>query len=151
MLRRAYEPALEWIGRNYGDLHMLWEWDLVHGNYLRHPLGDAWPWDQLLNSYLALDGWSDTVNASPGGGPLEWGGEHFRARAVYGYRQMVDLSEPDRLWFALLPGQSGHPFHAHYDDLRDEWLAGEYVSLRLAASPAGVEGAEDVLLLKPGE
>jgi acyl-homoserine lactone acylase PvdQ len=150
ILERAYEPALEWIGRNYGDLHMLWEWDIVHGSRLQHPLGEVWPWDQLLNADLAPDGWSDTNNASPGGGPLDAGGEHFRARAVYGYRQIVDLGDPSTLWFALLPGQSGHPFHAHYDDLADEWLAGEYLPLRLAPSPQEVAGAESVLVLKPG-
>jgi acyl-homoserine lactone acylase PvdQ len=150
ILQQAYEPALEWIGRNYGDLHMLWEWDIVHGSRLQHPLGDAWPWDQLLNADLALDGWSDTNNASPGGGLLDPGGDHFRARAVYGYRQIVDLGDPSTLWFALLPGQSGHPLHAHYDDLADEWLAGEYLPLRLAPSPQEVAGAESVLILEPG-
>lgn len=152
ILKRAYEPALEWIGRNYGDLHMLWEWDIVHGSRLQHPLGDAWPWDQLLNSDIGLDGWADTVNASPGGRPegrLRMGGDFFRAQAAYGYRQIVDLSDPSTLWFVLLPGQSGHPFHAHYDDLMDEWLAGEYLPLRLAASPEDVDGAEGVLILRP--
>jgi acyl-homoserine lactone acylase PvdQ len=153
ILKRAYEPALEWIGRNYGDLHMLWEWNIVHSSRLHHPLGDAWPWDQLLSRDLAPDGWADTVNASPGGlpctGGICLGGDFYRARAVYGYRQVLDASDPSTLWFMLLPGQSGHPFHPHYDDLLDEWLAGEYLPLRLAASPAEVEGAESVLILTP--
>ena len=160
MLKRAYEPALEWIGRNYGDLHMLWEWNIVHGSRLQHPLGDAWPWDHFLNADLALDGWNDTVNASPGDGAqgrlrpgegLHMGGDFFQARAAFGYRQIVDQGDPSTLWFALLPGQSGHPFHAHYDDLMDEWLAGDYVPLRLTASPQEVEGAKNVLILKPEE
>ncbi|UCC63823.1 MAG: penicillin acylase family protein, partial [Anaerolineae bacterium] len=120
ILKRAYEPALEWIGRNYGDLHMLWEWDIVHGSRLHHPLGDAWPWDQLLSRDLAPDGWADTIHASPGGlpcvGGICQGGDFFRAKAVYGYRQILDANAPSTLWFALLPGQSGHPFHPHYDD-----------------------------------
>ncbi len=153
IVKRAYEPALEWIGRNYGDLHMLWEWDLVHGSRLHHALGDAWPWDQLLNRDLYPDGWADTINASPGGlpctGGLCMGGDIFRAKAAYGYRQIIDANDPSTLWFTLLPGQSGHPFHAHYDDLLDEWLAGEYLPLRLAASPGGVDGAESVLVLTP--
>jgi acyl-homoserine lactone acylase PvdQ len=153
ILKRAYEPALECIGRNYGDLHMLWEWDIVHGGRLHHPLGDAWPWDQLLSRDLTPDGWADTANASPGGlpctGGICQGGDFFRAKAVYGYRQILDVGDPSTLWFMLLPGQSGHPFHAHYDDLMDEWLAGEYLPLRLAASPEEVEGAKGVLVLTP--
>ena len=153
VLKRAYEPALEWIGRNYGDLHMLWEWDIVHGSRLHHALGDAWPWDQLLSQDLAPDGWSDPINASPGGLPCQGGicvgGDLFRAKAVYGYRQILDTGEPSRLWFTLLPGQSGHPFHDHYDDLTDEWLAGKYLPLDLAPSADQVESTAGVLVLKP--
>lgn len=163
ILKRAYELALLWIGRNYGDLHMLWEWDIVHSSPLRHPLGDTWPWDQLLSRNFAPDGWADTINASPGGVPRLCGGiqvgtedsgicrgeEFFRAKATYGYRQVLDVSDPSTLWFVLLPGQSGHPFHTHYDDLMDEWLAGEYLPLRLAPSPEEVQGADTVLVLTP--
>jgi acyl-homoserine lactone acylase PvdQ len=155
ILKRAYEPTLEWIGRNYGDLHMLWEWDIVHGSRLHHPLGDAWPWDQLLNHDLYPDGWADTRNASPGGlpclGGICQGGDLYRAKAVYGYRHIFDLADPATLWFTLLPGQSGHPFHPHYDDLLDEWLAGEYLPLRLAPTPNEVQEAKSVLILTPNE
>jgi acyl-homoserine lactone acylase PvdQ len=154
ILERAYEPALEWIGRNYGDLHMLWEWDVVHGSRLHHALGDAWPWDQLLSLDLNPDGWADTANASPGGlpcvGGMCMGGDLFRAKAVYAYRQILDASDLSTLWFALLPGQSDRPFHPHYNDLMDEWLAGEYVPLRLSAIPEAVQGAESALILEPG-
>ena len=77
------------------------------------------------------------------------GSDFFRAKAVYGYRQILDLSDPSTLWFTLLPGQSGHPFHAHYDDLMDEWLQGAYLPLHLSASPDHVAGAESVLVLTP--
>jgi penicillin amidase len=153
ILKRAYEPTLEWIGRNYGDLHMLWEWDLVHGSRLHHPLGDTWPWDQLLTPDLHPDGWAGTSNASPGGlpclGGICMGSDLYRAKAVYGYRQIMDAGDPSTLWFTLLPGQSGHPFHAHFNDLIDEWLAGVYLPLRLAPSPEDVAGVDSVLILAP--
>ena len=152
---RTYEPALEWIGRNYGDLHMLWEWDIVHSSRLHHPLGDIWPWDQLLSRDLSPDGWADTVNASPGGlpctGGICMGGDIYRAKATYGYRQILDGSDPSVLWFLLLSGQSGHAFHPHYDDLLDSWMEGEYIPLRRAPTPTEVDGAQSVLLLKPKE
>jgi penicillin amidase len=134
---------------------MLWEWDIVHGSRLHHALGDAWPWDQLLSRDLNPDGWADTANASPGGlpcvGAMCMGGDLFRAKAVYSYRQILDASDLSTLWFALLPGQSDHPFHPHYDDLMDEWLAGEFVQLRLAPTPDAVQGTESVLILKPSK
>jgi acyl-homoserine lactone acylase PvdQ len=153
IIKRAYEPTLEWLGRNYGDLHMLWEWDIVHGSRLHHALGDAWPWDQLLSRGLNPDGWAGTIYASPGGLPCTgdncMGGDIYRAKAVYGYRQISDANDPSTLWFSLLPGQSGHPFHPHYDDLLDEWLAGDYLPLRLAASPDAVDGRKSELELVP--
>ncbi len=153
ILKRAYAPALKWIGRHYGDLHMLWEWDIVHSSQLYHPLGNAWPWDQLLNRDIAPDGWSDTVNASPGGlpctGGICQGGDMFRANAVYGYRQIINLDDLTTLWFTLLPGQSGQPFHPHYDDLMDEWLNGAYIPLKLVESPQDIKGVENVLSIKP--
>jgi acyl-homoserine lactone acylase PvdQ len=153
ILRRAYEPALEWIGRNYGDLHMLWEWDIVHGSRLYHALGDAWPWDQVFSRDIYPDGWAGTTNASPGGLPCTGGvclgGDIYRAKAVYGYRQILDGGAPSTLWFTLLPGQSGHVLHTHYDDLLDEWMAGEYLSLQLVASPHEVQGNVSILELIP--
>jgi acyl-homoserine lactone acylase PvdQ len=77
------------------------------------------------------------------------GGDIYRAKAVYGYRQISDANDPSTLWFSLLPGQSGHPFHPHYDDLLDEWLAGDYLPLRLAASPDAVDGRKSELELVP--
>jgi penicillin amidase len=77
------------------------------------------------------------------------GGDLFRAKAVYGYRQILDTGDPSTFWFTLLPGQSGHPFHAHYDDLTDEWLTGEYLPLNLAPSADQVESTAGVLVLQP--
>jgi penicillin amidase len=154
-LRSAYEPALECIGRNYGDLHMLWEWDILHANHLQHPLGTAWPWDQLFSRKLQPDGWADTNNASPGGlgrtGGICFGGDLFRTRAVFGYRQIADARDPDALWFLLLPGQSGHPLHPHYDDLTKDWHQGRYRRLESAPSPEEVVDAQNRLLLLPAD
>jgi len=44
ILRRSYAKALQDLGRHYGDLHTIWEWDnTMHAAELRHSLGDAWP------------------------------------------------------------------------------------------------------------
>ncbi|HHH41603.1 MAG TPA: penicillin acylase family protein, partial [Chloroflexi bacterium] len=123
--RRAYEAALEWLGRRYGDLHLLWRWDALHGETLRHPLGEVeQPGTSLLNRRAELKGDATTVWASPGRD-----GESYQAVALAGYRQIVRLTEPPVLWAALLPGQSGHPLHSHYADLVDDWLEGSFFAL----------------------
>jgi penicillin amidase len=158
ILQQAYEPALEWIGRNHGDLHLLWEWNKMHGSQLRHVLGNGWPWDVLLNHDFTPDGWTYTNNASPGGLTssestkaidIYWQDQLYQVRAVYGYRQIIDPRDPATVWFILLPGQSGHPFHPNYKDLAQAWSAGRYQALHLAPSPDDVAGAAGRLRLVP--
>jgi penicillin amidase len=41
-------------------------------------------------------------------------------------RMIVDLSDFDKTLGIHPTGQSGHPFHPHYDDFIEMWLNGEY-------------------------
>ena len=64
ILRRAYAAALLDLGRRYGDLHTIWEWDTMHAAVFRHPLGRAWPlaW---LNRQVKLGGGAPFDPAHP--------------------------------------------------------------------------------------
>jgi acyl-homoserine lactone acylase PvdQ len=164
ILQRAYDSALAWIGRRYGDLHLLWEWDMVHGGELQHALGDVWPWRALLNRAISPQGWADTIDASPGGLSFSCPGlkdvlkkdepclaeRLFQAASVYGYGQIVNLDDPSTLWFSLVPGQSDHVFNPHYDDLLSGWAEGKYLPLQLVPAPDQVAGQESTLVLTPG-
>ena len=45
-------------------------------------------------------------------------------------------------------GQSGHPYHAHYDDMIDVYLEGEYVPMPFSADAVAARGVE-MLILQP--
>ena len=42
------------------------------------------------------------------------------------YLQIVDLGDLDRSLSMYATGQSGHPYHPHYDDLIDPWRNHQY-------------------------
>jgi penicillin amidase len=48
-------------------------------------------------------------------------------------------------------GQSGHPFHRHYDDLIDPYLAGEFHPSRWTREEAEASARGRRLLLEPGD
>jgi penicillin amidase len=124
ILRRAFAAALDELGRHYGDLHTNWHWGDLHGvTFVHQPLGE--------NGVVPLE-W--LVNRGPypvGGSLFTINAEAFSFTApfdvVYGPtgRQIVDLGDWNNSQSQVSPGQSGHPFHRHYDDQIRPWISVE--------------------------
>ena len=57
--------------------------------------------------------------------------EHGTFRQTHGpsYRQIVDLSDPDRSLYIGSLGQAGSPLAPHADDQMKRWIAGEYLPM----------------------
>ncbi len=64
-----------------------------------------------------------------------------------GYRQIVDLADPDASRWIIAGGVSGDPRSPHYADQIEPWLRGEYRPMRL--SPLEDARRGDVLRLVP--
>jgi penicillin amidase len=47
--------------------------------------------------------------------------EPYGAETIVSYRQIIDLGDLARSVSMHTTGQSGHPFHRHYDDMIDPW------------------------------
>ncbi len=137
IMRRAYAEALDYMGRHYGDLHTIWEWDIMHTAQLRHPLGNAWLLSWGLNRAVKLGGDAPFD-------PLQSGDSYQAYTPV-----MIPSLRIDRSGFALAGGQSGHPFSPHYADLLDVWARGQTVPLQKATRPQDVKNVEGVLVLTP--
>jgi acyl-homoserine lactone acylase PvdQ len=131
--RRAYAEALDDLGRHYGDLHTIWEWDAMHAAQLRHPLGDAWLFDH-------------TVKLG-GDAPFDPGQPDDPLNA-YG-PVLIPSLQVNAQGFALAGGQSGHPFSSHYVDLVTLWARRQSVPLQDAARPQDLTDVEGVLVLTP--
>ncbi len=137
ILRRAYAEALDDLGRHYGDLHTIWEWDTMHAAEFQHPLGDAWPLSWLLNRTVKLGGDAPFDPAHP-----------LDPVNPYASVLISSLQIGDGR-FALAGGQSGNPFSSHYADLLTLWARRELAPLQDAARPQDLKDVEGVLVLVP--
>jgi penicillin amidase len=120
-----------------------WTWGQLHRVSFQHPLGVTPATAALLDrGPKARPGDGYTVNAT-----AFWGNS-FDQLAGASYREIFDLSDWDNAAAINVPGQSGQPGSAHYDDLLPLWAQGQYFPLRYSKAAVDRETA-DVIELKP--
>jgi acyl-homoserine lactone acylase PvdQ len=137
ILRRAYAGALDDLGRHYGDLHTIWEWDALHAVALRHALGHTGLPGRWLNRTIKWNGLASFDPARPAD-PM----------TPYAPRTIPALPMNEQ-GFALAGGQSGRPLSPHYADLLPLWARGQLVPLEHPHRPEELKTVEGVLLLLP--
>jgi penicillin amidase len=142
-LEEAVEDLTETLGRNIDD----WRWgDLHTAAFENQSLGQSGirPIEAIFNrGPVPVDGTVATVNNT--GYSLS---SPYAATIVSSYRQVIDMGDFARSVSMHTTGQSGHPFHAHYDDMIDSWRNIEYHPMLWER--ADVEGeAEGTLTLTP--
>ncbi|HEX6540008.1 MAG TPA: penicillin acylase family protein [Candidatus Dormibacteraeota bacterium] len=130
-----------------------WRWGRAHALPLEHPFSRR----RSLGAFfrrrtLRVGGAPDTVMATS-----YVPGEDLRTRlAAPTWRQVLDVGNWDACTGVLLPGQSGQPGSAHYDDLIQRWSANRQFRLHwtqdqvrrqsratLTLTPAAVSGRTD--------
>jgi len=128
-----------------------WRWGSLHTLTLRHAFGQgrglgaralAWLLDLNRGPYARPgDGMTVNLGAFPLTAP-------FEVLVGPGYRQIVDLAQPDASRWIIAGGVSGDPRSRHYADQLDSWLEGEYRPMRLLSLAEARRGS--VLHLVPG-
>ena len=112
-------------------------WGTWHTLTLVHPLGreaprsrffDRGPWPAAGGPFTPCSGQYDQSRPGP-------------QRVGPSYRHVVDLAEPGGRMITM-PGQSGHPASAHYDDLVAPWQEGRWLPMRLVAPVRPARRAE---------
>jgi penicillin amidase len=116
ILLRALLDANEWLGRRFGSVPHEWFWNRLHTVTFDHPIGEVKPLDRIFNRTLEANGDRTTVNAI--GFTYS---EGYAANNVPSYRQIVDVGAWENSRMLHTTGQSGQPFHPHFDDMLDEW------------------------------
>jgi penicillin amidase len=142
-LEEAVEELTETLGRNIDD----WCWgDLHTAAFENQSLGQSGirPIEAIFNrGPVPVDGTVATVNNT--GYSLN---SPYAVSIVSSYRQVTDMGDFTRSVSMHTTGQSGHPFHAHYDDMIDPWRNIEYHTMLW--EQAEVEAAaEGTLTLTP--
>ncbi|WP_029215459.1 penicillin acylase family protein, partial [Kallotenue papyrolyticum] len=122
IVRSALEKALDELRGRLGADMRRWRWDRLHVALFPHQPLDSVPvlrW--LLSRSVPYGGDHSTVNV----GPFSFEAP-FRQTHVPGYRQLVDLADPNAGRFIHAGGQSGHFLSPFYDDYLADWQAGRY-------------------------
>ncbi len=129
---RAFEGALE---RFEGGVP---EWGEEHEAVFEHPVLSATPLSRLTDRSVPFGGDSSTVNVG------SYDLENFVMDSGPSYRQVLDLSRPDRSLYVHPMGQSGNPLSGNFDDLLPLWREGGYLPMRMDGYDVGAR-----LVLKP--
>ncbi|MCA9953786.1 MAG: penicillin acylase family protein, partial [Anaerolineales bacterium] len=149
ILLTALEDTVAWFDENVGGDMNDWTWGSIHtATFSSNPLGESGiaPIEAIVNrGPFPADGGSSIVNAN--------GWSWSNPAAVTGHpsmRMLVDMSDFDASEWVIPTGESGHPYHPHYDDQIELWLNGEYLPM-VWSEDAVLETAVDHLVLTPGE
>ena len=142
-LKDAVAELTERLGPNMGK----WRWGDLHTATFRNQAlgqsGIAWIERIFNRGPVAVDGTAGTVNNT--GYNLN---APYDARSGPSYRQIVDAGYWSGSVSMHTTGQSGHPFHRHYDDMIDPWRNLQYHPMLWSRTEVEAQ-AEGILLLVP--
>lgn len=147
MLLQSLADAVTWLEENVGSDMNDWTWGAIHTvTFADGVLGQSGISliERMVNrGPFAADGGRAIVNA------LGWGwSEPAIVRSVPSMRMIIDFSDLDASQTVHTTGQSGHPYHPHYDSMIALWLNGEYHPMLFSAE-AVQAAAVDHLVLRP--
>ena len=147
IMLRALEAAVDELTDRLGKEMNRWRWGELHtATFQNQSLGKSGIRliEKIFNrGPVEADGTLATVNNT--GYRLD---RPYAVSSVPSYRQVVDLQDFSRSVSMHTTGQSGHPYHRHYDDMIDPWRNIQYhpmLWLRKDVEAA----AEGKLLLRP--
>ena len=123
LLNETLKITIEFLSEKLSSDFTKWKWGDIHKTTLTHPFSSVSEEAKVLNI-----------------GPFKTGGDpntlcngyyipenDFQVFAGPSYRQIHDLTDWDKSLVALPGGQSGLPFHKHYNDLMKLWVKGKYI------------------------
>ena len=139
----ALATAVDFLSETLGDEVNAWRWgDLHTATFENQSLGQSGiaPIEWIFNrGPVETDGTIATVN-NTGYDPAH----PFVVKTTSSYRQIVDLGDFSNSLSIHTTGQSGHPFHLHYDDMIEMWRNLQYHPMLWARSQ--VEAAAEAHL-----
>ncbi|MDQ3943364.1 MAG: penicillin acylase family protein, partial [Actinomycetota bacterium] len=152
VLRDALGRAVAILTESCGPDPTDWSWGALHVAELRHPLGVVGALRSLLNrGPYPVGGDANTVRlAAFQSGSSDKPGRPSFGLATVGpsYRFVVDTGDWEQAWSVVVPGQSGHPASANYDDQIDLWQNVRYRPMVFGRKTAEL-AARHQLVLRP--
>ena len=126
IILQSLADAIAWFEENVGGDMNDWTWGSIHtATFVSNPLGASGigPIEAIVNrGPFPADGGRNIVNA------MSWDWENPAAVNWHpSMRMIVDMSDLDASQTINPTGQSGHPYHKHYDDMIELWLMGNII------------------------
>ncbi len=126
ILQKSFTEAVDELERIQSKDPKNWNWGKLHTITFRNAtLGKSGvaPIEALFNrGAFTTAGNGETVNAN------RWrANKSFEVTDIPSLRMIVDLGNLDNSVAIHTPGQSGHAFHSHYNDMVDPWRQIEYL------------------------
>ncbi|MFQ5923193.1 MAG: penicillin acylase family protein [Anaerolineales bacterium] len=147
ILLQSLEETVDELSDALGNKPADWRWgDLHQASFENQTLGQSGipPIEWIFNrGPVEVDGGLETLFRS-----RYDINEPFGVIALSSYLQIVDLGDMSRSLSIHTTGQSGHPFHPHYDDMIDPWRNHQYHSMLWTLDQVEA-GAESHLELMP--
>jgi penicillin amidase len=152
ILLQSMKDAIGALRTTLGDETKHWQWGNLHTVTLQHPFGLKKPLDKIFNigpfpyggASTALTSGEYSFNDVLQPGPLN---VPFGVTVGASFRRIVDMGKPFEARTILPSGQSGQPFHPHFDDQTPLWLNGGYKTVR--SDKMAAQQSPERLILKP--
>lgn len=154
ILLQSMKDALNALRSTLGDETKNWQWGNLHTVTLQHPLGLMKPLDKVFNIGPFPYGGASTALTS-GEYSFNDALEPGRLNVPFGvtvgasFRRIVDMGKPFEARSVLPSGQTGQPFHPHFDDQTPLWLNGAYKTVRSDEHSARRRSARLMLMPAP--
>ncbi|MGB0386959.1 MAG: penicillin acylase family protein, partial [Ardenticatenaceae bacterium] len=163
ILLRALEEMTDWLGRRFGDVPHEWFWKRLHTVTFEHPIARSFAHRgrdasspilstnlnanytyYIFNRVTDTGGDGSTVNATA----FSYAHD-YAATSIPTYRQIVDVGVWENSRMLHTTGQSGQPFHPHYDDMIDSWRRADLSPMLWTQEQTHTASEERVLKLLP--
>ena len=136
-LSAALLLALDELTAAYGPDMNEWRWGRAHVAEFSHRLFAEVPVvGHYLDTSIRADGGQDTINR--GGFLVRSPTRPYQDTLAPGLRMIVDMADPDRARYMIVPGEAGNPLSEHYADLVRPWRDG-YMLMIDTRNPVATE------------
>ena len=144
LLFDTLQKTVEFLITKISQDHSKWKWGNVHKLTLVHPFSRASEDAKILNiGPFKIGGDRNTINNAYSD-PLN----PFETLVGPSFRQIHDLSDWNKSICIIPGGQSGLPFHKHYNDLIKLYVKGKYIPMLFSKDTIN-KNLEGTVKLKP--
>jgi len=144
LLLKSLQDTVDFLSEKLSSDHNKWQWGNIHKLTLVHPFSLASEEAKVLNiGPYKIGGDTNTLN----NGYYDHL-NNFDVIVGPSFRQIHDLSDWSKSICIIPGGQSGLPFHKHYNDLIKLYVKGKYIPMLFSKETIS-KNLEGILKLQP--